>query len=49
MLKQEKGAGNNSVIINGDGERVVTINKLLKYKCMTPTQHKKNLEKMNLT
>ena len=40
MLKQEKGAGYHSVTING--EMVVTIDKLLEYKCMTPTQHKKN-------
>ena len=39
LLIQEKRAGNNSKVNN---EEIVAINhKLLEYKCMTPTQHKK--------
>ena len=46
LLLQEKQAGNNSNIINE--EMVVIIDKLLEYKCMTPTQHKKLLNNFNL-
>ena len=45
LLIQEKRAGNNSKVNN---EEIVAINhKLLEYKCMTPTQHKK-IKKFNL-
>ena len=47
VLLREKKAENNSNIIK---EEVVAIfDKLLAYKCMTPTQHKKINKEMNLT
>ena len=47
LLIQEKRAGKNSVIINE--EMVVIIDKLLEYKCMTPTQPKKIIKNFNRT
>ena len=46
LLLQEKQTGNNSDIINQ--EIVAIIDKLLEYKCITATQHKKILKKFNL-
>ena len=45
LLITENRAGNNSVTINE--EIVAIIDKLLEYKCMTPTQQKKFIEKFN--
>ena len=42
LLRQEKQAGNNSVMINE--EMVAIFDKLLEYKFMTPTQPKKVLK-----
>ena len=39
MLLREKRAGKISVIINE--EMVALLDKSLEYKCLTPTQHKK--------
>ena len=46
LLLQEKNAGNNSDIING--EIVSIVDKLLEYKCITKKQHKQILIKCNL-
>ena len=46
LLLQEKHAGNNSDIING--EIVAIVHKLLEYKCITKKQHKQILIKCNL-
>ena len=46
LLLQEKQAGNNSDIING--EVVAIIDVLLKYKCISKKQHKQILLKCNL-
>ena len=46
LLLQEKRAGNNSNIIFE--EIVAVIDNLLEYKSITPSEHKKVLEKINL-
>ena len=46
LLLQEKQAGNNSDIING--EIVAIVDKLLEYKCISKKQHKQILTKCNL-
>ena len=46
LLLQEKRTGNNSNIINE--EIVVIIDKLLEYKSITPSVHKKNYKIFNL-
>ena len=46
LLLQEKEAGKNSNITNE--EIVAIIDKLLEYKCITPTQHKKFFKKFIL-
>ena len=46
LLIQGKQAGNNLVIIIE--EMAAIIDKLLEYKSMTPTQHKKIIKKLNL-
>ena len=46
LLLQEKHAGNNSDIING--EIVAIVDKLLEHKCISKKQHKQILLKFNL-
>ena len=46
LLLQEKRAGNNSNLYNE--EIVPIIDKLLDYKCITPTQQKKIILKISL-
>ena len=46
LLLQEERAGNSSNTINE--EIVAIIDKVLEYKCITPTQLKKIIQKFNL-
>ena len=45
LLVQEKQAGNESDVFNQ--EMVAIVDKLLEYKCITSTQHKKIIKKFN--
>ena len=45
-MLQEKQTGNESHMINQ--EIVAVIDKLLEYRCSTPTPHKKTTQKFNL-